>query len=192
MLVIQFLLMKHAAFLYDQLREKLELNEEDSNPFYFDNKEHWNAFTNTKSFMNLVDLLLEDTEDCLSSLTKEYHKVDTCIKLMQPHQKVTIDHYIQFVNFDYEDNMWPSLDLLMSQIVSKALDPSLKKIKEKSGRISVLKLECYIKIMQIMNNLGIFELKYFDEEFADVIRDVNTMKNESALVNKIIKLNSWM
>lgn len=189
--IVEFLIMKQAAFLYDDLRNRLDSDSDGMNAFNVADHEKWEMFKNTKSYWNIVQLLLDDTDSCLRIMTSKYEKCETWMSVLTPQLRQNLSHYIGMINFDYEDNMWASIDLLVSKLVVKVFEKSVADISNKKKKIEVLKLLNYVKIMQIMNNLGVFEISYLGEEFADDIKTIDKLETEEELIQISIKLNSW-
>jgi hypothetical protein len=93
----QFLILKHAAFLYDTFRSMLQGDSPDcdpSNPFSLGTPENWQNFTQTQSFLNIVDILLKDTDDCLSELTNMYYICESAFSLMPDTKKAEMNNFI--------------------------------------------------------------------------------------------------
>jgi hypothetical protein len=54
-----------------------------------------------------------------------------------------------------------------------------------------MRLQCYIKIMQVVNLLGVWELSYPCEEFADEVRMIEKSVDKGFLVGRLVKLGEW-
>lgn len=190
-LIFQFLILKHASFLYDELREKLQDYDSTNNPFIFESPQKWTNFTNTKSFLNILDILLQDTDNTLELLYKRYEKTQFALSMLPPSKKMHMTNYLNMLNFDFQEEEWKAIDLLCSMMLTKVLDETIKKEKDKKKRIMLYKLECFILIMQAENNLGIWQISYPFEEFADEIRVIDKLDDEGKLITKLITLQRW-
>ena len=190
-MIFQFQILKHACFLYDELREKLQDYDSDENPFIFESPQKWTNFTNTQSFQNILDILLQDTDDTMSLLYKRYATVNCALDMLPQSKKMHMNNYINMQNFDFSAKEWNAIDLLCSMMLTRVLDEAVKKEKDKQKRINLYKLQCFILIMQAENNLGIWQITYPFEEFADEIRVIDKLEDEGKLITKQITLQKW-
>ena len=69
--VIQFLVLKHGCFLYDELIKKLHDTDPFTNPFMFEDKQAWVEFTESDVYLSLLKYFWQDAEELLAIFDKE-------------------------------------------------------------------------------------------------------------------------
>lgn len=188
-LIIQFHMLKQGCYLYNKLTDML--SETDSNPFGLKNSERWENYCNTEGFLNMAKIFWTDANLMLNKFEKTLFVVEELLHGCTPQQKVQLGVYIKTINDNYQESEWSALDLLQSSTIVNIIHKKKAQEKKEETRIEWLRLECFIKIMQIMVSFGIWELSYIDEEFSDEIRLIGKLNDENALLDKILQYNEW-
>ena len=117
--------------------------------------------------------------------------VERLLEVMPPGMRGSLGVYESMVNQVYDESEWQALDILLSSILVNMISPGVQKSKDTAVLVRLRKCECYIKIMQIINTLGVWEVSYPCEEFADEIRWVSRCNDVDLLRDKVVALGEW-
>ena len=100
---------------------------------------------------------MNDLDNNLKLLTKEYNQLNYTIDNMDSKQKEIIKFYIKLINFDFDQDLdKKALDVLVDNVVNKVIEPKFEQVQNKEQRIEIRKLLALIKIMSILDNWGFF------------------------------------
>jgi hypothetical protein len=72
------------------------------------------------------------------------------------------------------------------------LKPSLQEKRNEGKGAELLKLLCFIYLLQLINEYGMFEMGWWDEEPADMIVEISRMSDEKELKDMCRRLNAMV
>ena len=102
------------------------------------------------------------------------------------------EHFMKQVNFDYADQNWFPLQVLMDKMVDLIFYPRANKTKDIPKKLQLWKLMIFIRIMMLMNKHGIFEVNCIGEEFADIIMEVEKSQSLEELERRYNSLGEYV
>jgi hypothetical protein len=89
----------------------------------FDDKEAWVQFTESETFLTLLQFFWADAEELLNLFNKQFFMVERLLELMPLQQKASLGVYEVMVNQTYDESEWQALDILMSSILVNMISP---------------------------------------------------------------------